>query len=108
MLNIEDPSLGSLSGGEGDFGSDSVEVLGALLGDDPGVDFELVALLVLLDHLELLELLESPSDDLSSSINVVGEAVSCVLGGSVEVCQKSDSGSGSDINLPGERGHSDV
>ena len=94
--------MSSLSGSKGDFGGDSVKILGAFLGDDSGVDLKFVSLLVFLDNLELLELLESPSDDLSSSINVVRKTVPSVLGGSVEVGQEPDSGSGSDIDLPGK------
>ena len=94
--------MSSLFGSKSDFSGDSVKILGAFLGDDSGVDLKFVSLLVFLDNLELLELLESPSDDLSSSINVVRETVSSVLSRSVEVCQKSDSSSGSDVNLSGK------
>ena len=72
-------SLGLLSGGEGDLGGNTVEVLGSFLGDDPGVDLKLVTLLVLLEHFQLLKLLQSPSDHLSGCVNVVRESVSGVL-----------------------------
>ena len=94
--------MSSLSGSKGDFGGDSVKILGTFLGDDSSIELELVSLLVFLDNLKLLELLESPSDDLSSSINVVRKTVPSVLSRSIEVCQKSDSSSGSDINLSGK------
>ena len=67
-----------------------------------------MSLATLLDDLELLELLETPTDHLATSGVVMGSARADLLLASVDVGEKSDSSPGSDVDLAGERSHSNV
>lgn len=93
---------------KGNFGSDAVEILHSFLGDDSGVDLKFVSLAALLDDLELLELLEAPTDNLAAAGLVVRSAGSNLVVATVNVSQEFDSGSGPDIDLAGQGGDSGV
>ena len=86
------------------FGDDSVEGASSFVGDDSGVDLEGVSLLVLLDEFLLFELLESPSDDLGAGVLVSFRSALSSVKSSVDVGEESDSGSGADVDLSGQRG----
>ena len=93
---------------ECDFGGDAVEVLEALLRDDPRVHLQLVVLAVLLDDLKLLQLLQRPPDHLAATVEVVGSAGADLLLGAVDVSEQGDACPGTHVDLPGEGGHSGV
>lgn len=93
---------------EHDFGGNTVQILGALLRNNPAVDLEFVGFAALLDDLKLLELGESPTDDAATGGHVMGSARTDLLGAAVDVSEEGNSSAGPDVDLPGERGDSDV
>ena len=84
------------------FGDDSVQGASSLIGDNSWVDLKAVSLLVLLDEFLLFKLLQSPSDDLGSSVLMSFWSDLSSVKSTVNVGQKSDSGSWSDVNFSGQ------
>lgn len=84
------------------FGDDSVQGASSLIGNNSWVDLKAVSLLVLLDEFLLFKLLQSPSDDLGSSVLMSFWSDFSSVKSTVNVGQESDSGSWSDVNFSGQ------
>lgn len=90
------------------FSDDSVEGPSSIVGDDPGVDFKGVSLLVFFNIFLFLELLKTPSDDLGASVIMRLRGAVSPLQSSVDVREQSDSGVRPQVDLAGQRGHPSV
>lgn len=89
-------------------GGDSVESSSALARDDPGVDLESISLLVLADKLQLLKLLETPSDGLGANGSVRLRGAVSALESTIDVGQEADAGVRAEVDLAGKGGDFDV
>ena len=87
---------------------DSVEGSSSIVGDDPGVDFKGVSLLVFFNIFLFLELLKTPSDDLGASMIMRLRGAVSSLQSSVDVREQSDSSMRPEVDLSGKRGNSSV
>ena len=90
------------------FGSDSVKNPSTFVGDDSRVELESISLLVFLDNFLLLQLLQSPSDDLEGGVFVLGSSSGHSLLATEKMGEESDSGSGPDVDFSGKGGDSVV
>ncbi len=89
-------------------GSDSVEDSATLRRKNAGVELERISLLVLLDKFELLQLLQSPSDDLGGGVLVSLAFAFSSQESSVKVGEESDTGMRAQVDFAGKRGDSNV
>jgi hypothetical protein len=67
-----------------------------------------ISLLVLLDEFELLQLLESPSDDLGGGVIVEFRSAFSSVETTVEVGEESDAGVGAEVDFASKGGDSGV
>ena len=94
--------------GVDELSGDSVEGTSAFIGDDSSIDLKLVSLLILLDDFLLLQLLETPSDDLQVGVLVSGVSAGHSVLLPVQVRQQVDSGPGPQVDFPGQGSNSHV
>ena len=102
MLNIGYRSKCSCRFGFNEFGDNSVKGTSSFVSNDSGVDFEGISLLVFLDDFLFFELLQSPSDDFGTGVLMSFRSDFSSVKTSVNVGQKSNSSSWSDINFSGQ------
>jgi len=88
--------------------SDSVQGSSSLIWNDSGIDFKSISFLILLDVFLLLQLLKSPSDDLGAGVIVVLWGTSSSLEATIEMGEKTNSGSRAEIDLASKGGNSIV
>ena len=94
--------------GVNELSGDSVEGTSAFIGDDSSIDLKLVSLLILLDDFLLLQLLETPSDDLQVGVLVSGVSAGNSVFLAIQVGQQVHSGSRSQVDFSSEGSHSHV
>lgn len=83
--------------------NNSVQSTSSFISHDSRVDLQSVSLLVLLDDSLLFQLLQSPSDNFGTGLLMsFGSALSSIEA-SLNVRQKSDSSSWSDVDFSGQR-----
>jgi hypothetical protein len=85
------------------FSNNSVQSSSSFVSDDSRVNLQSISLLVFLDDSLLLELLQSPSDNLGTGLLMSFRSALSSVKASLDVRQKSDSSSWSDVDFSGQR-----
>jgi hypothetical protein len=87
------------------FGDESVEGSPAFFRNDSGIDFKSIPLFICFDNFLFFKLLQTPPYYLQAGVLVTGRSIWKAILMAINVRPKVDTGSGAEVDLPGEGGH---